>query len=378
MIKSETSAGKRLNRMGLIRTAWLFMLISIALIPSSILAQENTQSIGKLRVGVFDIPPYAMQSANGKWEGLSIEVWQIIAGELGAVYEFKEFSRRRQAADALQRAEIDVIPLVHLTESYETVMDLSHSYHRSGLAIAVPQKSPGIGWIGYLQRFASADTLKLVGLLLLLSVISGIIIWFLENKKNREMFGGNPSQGIASGIWWAMVTMTTVGYGDKAPRTAGGRVVAVIWMFFSIILVTSYTAVITASFTVEELSGKVRSPSDLVDARVGALANSKTLEYLEEIGIPVQPFNSLEEALQAVDDNRLDAVVDDDAQLQYLIKKGFQGKLNVLPETFAHYYVSMALSTDSRLREPLNRALARIIDRGEWTRLEEKYMVRAY
>lgn len=78
------------------------------------------------------------------------------------------------------------------------------------------------------------------------------------------MFSGKYTEGIGHGIWRAMVTMTTVGYGDKAPR-----VVAVIWMFFSIILVTSYTAAITASFTVAELEGRVRSPKDLPTAQQG-------------------------------------------------------------------------------------------------------------
>lgn len=55
-----------------------------------------------------------------------------------------------------------------------------------------------------------------------------------------------------------MVTMTTVGYGVKAPRTPGGRIVALIWMFANIFLVTVSTAAITSSLTVGELSGKVR------------------------------------------------------------------------------------------------------------------------
>lgn len=49
------------------------------------------------------------------------------------------------------------------------------------------------------------------------------------------MYGGRPIKGLGQAVWWAAVTMTTVGYGDKAPKTLGGRVVAVAWMLASIV-----------------------------------------------------------------------------------------------------------------------------------------------
>ena len=362
--------------MAIFSTVWFITLSIFAVTPSSTPAQDNPQVSGTLLVGVTDFPPYAMRTEDGKWEGFSLELWQAVAQELGIEYELKEFSRLRPVTEALQKEELDVTPAMAVTEYYETVMDLSHTYHRSGLAIAVPQNSPGYGWIGFIKRFASRETLKVVGLLLLLSLIAGAVVWALENKKNREMFGGKYTEGFGHGIWWAMVTMTTVGYGDKAPRTLGGRVVAVIWMFFSIILVTSYTAVITASFTVDQLSGRVRSPKDLPDARVGALAQSETLEYLVNDGIPVLPFKNVQIGLQAGVAGKIDAFVDDESQLKYIVKKEFQGKVRILPETFTHFYVSMALPTGSSLREPLNRALAKIIDTDDWVEWKERYMGR--
>ena len=83
-----------------------------------------------------------MKTEDDKWEGLSIDLWQIVAGELGVAYELEEFSRRRQAIDALQSKKIDLILQMNVSETNEILMDMSHSYHRSGLAIAVPQKRP--------------------------------------------------------------------------------------------------------------------------------------------------------------------------------------------------------------------------------------------
>ncbi len=55
------------------------------------------------------------------------------------------------------------------------------------------------------------------------------------------MFGDGIVDGIGHGIWWAMMTMTTVGYSDKAPKTMGGRIIALIWMIFSIIFIANIT-----------------------------------------------------------------------------------------------------------------------------------------
>ncbi len=52
-------------------------------------------------------------------------------------------------------------------------------------------------------------------------------------------------------MWWAVVTVTTVGYGDKFPVTEGGRAVAIVLMLVGIGLIGTLTASV-ASFFVEE------------------------------------------------------------------------------------------------------------------------------
>jgi voltage-gated potassium channel len=60
---------------------------------------------------------------------------------------------------------------------------------------------------------------------------------------DRENF---PS--IGSGLWWAVQTVTTVGYGDVVPATAAGRIVAAVVMLLGIGFVTVITASITGAF----------------------------------------------------------------------------------------------------------------------------------
>jgi polar amino acid transport system substrate-binding protein len=46
----------------------------------------------------------------------------------------------------------------------------------------------------------------------------------------------------------------------------------------------------------------------------------------------------------------------------------------VLPETFDHYYVGIAMPQESPLREPVNRALLKIIDTDDWLGLKDRYI----
>ena len=361
-------------------TVFYIILIATILISSMLsaeaMAPQGLKIPGRLLVGVTDFPPYSMKTRDGKWEGLSIEIWQEVAKELDVEFEIREYNRLKQIAEAIQNAKIDLTPTMVVTEYNETMMDLSHTFYRSGFGIAVGLDRHRFSIQRYFKRFTSVSTLKIIFLLIMVSLVAGLIVWLFERKRNREMFGRDFIRGLGEGIWWAMVTLTTVGYGDKAPKTMGGRTVAVIWMLVSIILIASYTAVITTSLTVDELSGRVRSPRDLPDVRVGVLGQSETLERLSNMGIAVIPFTGLKVGLQAVVENKIDAFVDDESQLKYIVKTGFPGQLKILSETFADYYVSMAVPSGSPLREPLNRKLLKFMEQDDWPKLKERYLGR--
>ena len=56
---------------------------------------------------------------------------------------------------------------------------------------------------------------------------------------------------LRDGLYWAIVTMTTVGYGDKTPKSSTGRVVAVTWMFASLVWVSLLSTSLVSRLTAE-------------------------------------------------------------------------------------------------------------------------------
>lgn len=349
-------------------TIGLLMLFSVPAI-----AQDKSAVPEKLTVGVMHFPPFAMQKPSGEWKGLGIELLQLAARELGTALELQEYSNVRRLKDAAAHSAVDLTPAAMVSEDLERILDFSNPYFHSGSAIATPLDGQGFGLFHVFRLLFSTTFLKVVGMLVLLWMIAGSVVWLFERKRDEEMFGERILHGLGHGIWWAAVTMTTVGYGDKAPKTVGGRCVAIVWMFASIILIASFTATITTSMTVGELKGKVRSFSDLSTVRVGSLVDSEHFGYLTKEGITAIPFMRIEDGLQAVAESRIDAFVHDEAILKYLTRTGYATRVQVLPETFNDYYIAMVMVPGSTLREPLNRALLGVIKKDEWRRILKKY-----
>ena len=349
------------------------MLTGIVLGPYHAIAQDKGASSGKLVVGIMDMPPFLIKAGDGHWEGLSIDLWRAVARDLGIEYEFREYTRAASMLDDAQAGKIDIIPGLAVTERNEVILDFSRQYFRSGLSIAISTEESGSRLLRFAGRLAVTDILLMLCCLLLLSLMAGIIVWLFEGRRNSE-FHGNMVQGAGHGFWWAVVTLTTVGYGDKAPKTLGGRLTALIWMFSSIFLLASFTAAITTTLTVGELGGKIRGLEDLADVRVGAYARSEGVAFLAENGITAKPYENVRDGLQALVQKEIDAFVFNESVLKYMVNQEFAGVVTVLPGTFDPYYLGMAMPTSSPLQEQINRALLRIIAGDEWDKLVVHYM----
>jgi len=343
------------------------------LLPVSF-AQAHNGKPAELQVGLVAAPPFAMKTADSGWEGLSIDLWRAVASALSARYEMREYGTFGELVDAAANGKLDIVIGLAATEQREVILDLTHPYYRSGLAIAVPRNGAGSVWLGFLRHIQIGRMVSVLAVLIFLWLIAGAAVLLFERERNRDMFGGETLKGLGHAVWWAAVTMTTVGYGDKAPKTLGGRIVAIVWMFASIVLIVGFTGTISASLTAEKLAGKVRGLRDLYYVRVGSVTQSQPLKWLVDQGIAPAPFATAQEGLQAIVDDKIDAFVFDEAVLRYTVKNDSSGLVHVLAETFEHYYLCMGLPHGSPLREQINRALLRIIETDRWKRLVERYI----
>ena len=213
-------------------------------------------------------------------------------------------------------------------------------------------------------------------ILILISIlfVIGTLAWLLERKKNPENFNPNPIPGIASGIWWAAVTMTTVGYGDMTPKSLGGRMVALFWMFASLLLVSAVIAGAASALTIAKITPLVAGPEDLAKARIATLENSTSDRYLKDRHLKRRYYASVKEGLNALNEGKVDAMVYDAPLLKYLVNSHFKESLTVVDKLFELQHYGIAFPENSVLREPVNRLMLDMIRRSEWQEIQNKYL----
>ncbi|MFT4210997.1 MAG: ion channel [Microbacterium sp.] len=113
-------------------------------------------------------------------------------------------------------------------------------------------------------RFRGKVVIYTVGATILTIVVAGLAV------LDAEEGNGGPIQSFGDAVWWAFVTITTVGYGDYVPVTVTGRIVAVALMIGGIALIGVVTATI-ASWIVQRVSIETESADVASEAQVAQL-----------------------------------------------------------------------------------------------------------
>jgi len=79
-------------------------------------------------------------------------------------------------------------------------------------------------------------------------IVSATFIVVIGAGGLMTVIDGTEFPNIGVGLWWAVQTVTTVGYGDVAPKDVGGRLVATVVMLEGTAFIAIVTALITSSF----------------------------------------------------------------------------------------------------------------------------------
>uniref|UniRef100_A0A672LTI5 Glutamate receptor n=1 Tax=Sinocyclocheilus grahami TaxID=75366 RepID=A0A672LTI5_SINGR len=256
---------------------------------------------------------WEMYEGNDQFEGYCVDLASEIAKHIGIKYKISIVPDGKYGARDPEtkiwngmvgelvygRAEIAVAPLT-ITLVREEVIDFSKPFMSLGISIMIkkPQKSkPGV--FSFLDPLAYEIWMCIVfayiGVSVVLFLVSRFSPYEWHTEEPEEGSDGPPSDqppnefGIFNSLWFSLGAFMQQGC-DFTPRSLSGRIVGGVWWFFTLIIISSYTANLAAFLTVERMVSPIESAEDLAkqtEIAYGTLDSGSTKEFFRRSKIAV-------------------------------------------------------------------------------------------
>jgi polar amino acid transport system substrate-binding protein len=354
----------------------LILILVLCLLGFSVpnLAREN------LDILTYASEPFIIIN-DGKYTGFSVDLMNEVSRELQFDYTFRQVKNVGHMLSEMKKNNSPLgISSVSITSEREQYIDFSHPYFNSGLDIMVRKESTNLFsfFRSFFMALFSESVIEAIIVVLVLLVFFAHCVWFFERRRNSERFPRAYFRGISEALWWAAVTVTTVGYGDKTPRSPIGRLMAVTWMFTGIFLISFFTATITSSLTVQQLRGNISGPEDLPGKRIGAVVGSTTEHYLNSVhAIPVT-YKNLQAVFEGFENGEVDIVVYDAPLLKYYELTKGAGNATTLDTLFEKQDYGILFPQNSKYRDPINTAILKLKENGIYSSLLKKWFEQGF
>ncbi len=326
---------------------------------------------------VVAVSPFApfVQLDQSEPRGFSVDLFEAVAREEGLRVRYVPFPNVEEKLDAVANGQADLaIGGISVTLQREQRLDFTLPTFRTGLDILVPSERGSVVSMAVLRRVFTPGRVGIVLGFLLLIVVSGHLVWWAE--RGDDAFDDRYVPGVFEGMYWAIVTASTVGYGDKAPVRWTGRLVAAFVIIISLPMFAVFTAELASTLTVANLEGEIAGVEDLRGRRVGVIGGTTGERATVAAGATAVPFATPDAAVDAMAAGAVEAVVHDAPNLAAKVSRraGQQDTdVHLLGKIFEPQRYGMAIPQGSPRREILNRGLLMVQESGEWEAIRRRW-----
>ncbi len=312
---------------------------------------------------------------DGTYSGFYVDLWEAVATELDLEYEWVVFDTFVALRTAVEKAEVDVgASHISITSEREKVMDYTHVVFNDGYQLYVPANRGGhrLDLFSFLYE---SGVLGIIGKVLLVLIALAHVVWLVEKRKANSDFRTSYLQGIEDALWWSVVTVTTVDYGDKTPKSRLGRLIAMGWMVVSLFVVSIVVGQVSSMMTIANLESSIKNIGDLPGKSVGVVAGTVFDDFVVNLDIEPVRYETSSKLFQDLAIGKLDVILSDLVN-GLALPKHLAPKVEKAGPSFKRDQIAWVLPEGSRHREMMNRGLTALSDNGAYDEIYGRWFDR--
>ncbi len=334
-------------------------------------AQDPKQTT--LRVGLAGSEPFVLQGPTP--EGFVFDVWKDLARRVGARFSARRYESVHDLLSNLKRGAIDVaIGPISITAERSKHVDFSQPYFTVNFGLLVNANPPS-RWDA-IRPLVSRAFIVGIGILFTVLFLVANLIWLVERRRNPEHFPRPYLRGIGNGMWFAVVTMTTVGYGDRAPLTRLGRLISALWMLIAMVTASSLTAGIATALTLSQIDRhEISTMAQLRGHRVAVVHGTPAVNLARRVGANVVIVKRKEKGIELVRDKTADAFIYEYPILKHYLAKHPTPKLVVHQSKINGDQYGFAVARGNALRAHLDVALLEMRETMTLRRIAQRWKI---
>ncbi|XP_056144045.1 glutamate receptor, ionotropic, N-methyl D-aspartate 2Ca [Lampris incognitus] len=315
---------------------------------------------------------------NGKHGKLVRGIWNGMIGEV--------FYKRADMA----------IGSLTINEERSEIIDFSVPFVETGISVMVARSNGTVSPSAFLEPYSPAVWVMMFVMCLTVVAITVFVFEYCSPVGyNRSLVSakdpGGPTFTIGKSVWllWGIVFNNSVPI--ENPKGTTSKIMVLVWAFFAVIFLASYTANL-AAFMIQEqyidtVSGlsdkKFQKPQEQYPPfRFGTVPNGSTERNIRsnypEMHSHMVKYNQkgVEDALNSLKTGKLDAFIYDAAVLNYMAGKDEGCKLVTIGsgKVFATTGYGIALQKESRWKRPIDLALLQFLADGDTQKLQTVWL----
>jgi polar amino acid transport system substrate-binding protein len=304
--------------------------------------------------------------------GFDVDLFNKIAEKICLTdYQYREIPFKNTFYNVKAGIADMAIGGITITAKREKSVDFTQPYLEADIKVLARAEKEN-GFLAVFHSIWQQNVLTLIIAVILFAIACGIILWVME-RRHSENSKVNPFRLIFDFFYMTIVTVSTVGYGDRCARTVVGKTLVVVIILTGLAIFGCYIGTITTNIQFDRVESEIKCLKDLKDKALATIEDTYAADVImeENLGSKTYKVKNIDEAIALLKTGKVSGIVYDAPPLLCFAAKnpGFM----VAPFSIRTQTYGFVLPMDSPWRNKINRAILELQETGEYQRIYDKW-----